>query len=101
MTKTRNLKKLWLVTIATPAILSMVAALWPLEPFVLILACILLGVSTFVVTLFASSLRQLMVGMAALAVLLSVATTNWSLQAAYALSRPSSATRSNEGRDNA
>ncbi len=78
-----------LIAIGAPPFLAILASLWPLEPIALVLTCTLLGLGTVVAVLFVRSTRHLFAGTAALAMLLSVATSNWPLQAAYTLSRPS------------
>jgi hypothetical protein len=78
-----------LIAIAAPAFLAILASLYPFEPSLLILTCILLGYIIIVGLIFVRSLRQLFAGITTIAILLSVATSNWPLRAAYTLSRPS------------
>ncbi|WP_145286310.1 hypothetical protein [Pirellulimonas nuda] len=78
-----------LIATAAPAFLAVLASLWPLERIALVLTCTLLGLCTFVPFLFGRSRRHWFAGVTTIAVLLSVATSNWPLRAAYALSRSS------------
>ncbi len=86
---TRRRRRYLLVAFVAPAFVAILASLWPLEPISLALTCTLLGLCTFVSVLCVRSLRHLFAGITTLAILLSVATSNWPLQAAYVLSRPS------------
>lgn len=78
-----------LAAITAPAFLGIVASLWPFEPIALLLTCTLLAFCTIAPCLLIRSRRQLFAGIATIATLLSVATLNWPLRAAYVLSRPS------------
>ena len=78
-----------LVAFAGAAVVAILASLWPLDPIALALTSTLLGLGAIVAILFVRSLHHLFAGITALAVLLSVVTSNWPLQAAYVLSRTS------------
>jgi hypothetical protein len=67
----------------------MLASLWPVEPIALTLTCTLLGLVTLVTFFGIQSLRQWFAGITTVAILLSVATSNWPLKTAYGLSRRS------------
>lgn len=78
-----------LILIAAPAFLAIFASLWPLEPVALRLTCTLLGFATVALLPLVRSLDRVLAGITTTAVLLSVATLNWPLRAAYVLSRSS------------
>jgi len=86
---TKRRRPYLLIAFAGATFVAILASLWPLEPIALALTCTLLGLGTIVALLFVRSLRHLFAGITALAILLSVATSNWPLQAAYVLSRTS------------
>ncbi len=77
------------VAITAPPFLAVLASLWPFERSLLILTCALLGIVTLSALFFVRSVRQLFMGTTTIAILLSVATSDWPLRTAYTLSRPS------------
>ena len=82
-------RRYFLIAIAAPSFLAVLASLWPLEPIALTLTCTALGLATLIALPFVRSLRHLFAVITTIAILLSVATSDWPLHAAYALSRPS------------
>ena len=81
--------RLIIVVIIAAPLLAILASLWPVEPAMLAMACIVLAFATLSTFPFVRSLRLLFARVTTLAVLLSVITSNWPLRAAFALSRTS------------
>lgn len=86
--KFTNRSSIVFVIVAAP-LLSILASLWPLEPIILAMACIVLSLAILATLPFVRSLRLLFAGITTLAVLLSVMTSNWPIRAAFALTRKS------------
>ncbi len=78
-----------LIALTTPVIVAILASLWPLNPGMVDLICCALGLVTTCALVAIRSLRQLFAGITTIAILLSVATSDWPLRAAYTLSRSS------------
>ena len=74
--------------VALPLI-AVALSIWPADWFLLLLACVVLLFANLGILLFTKSRPHLYMGIFSAGLLISIATTNWPLHAAYAFSRPS------------